>query len=117
VRRLVVCGQLLILCYEYGEIQPREGGVLFQMLVEILSKHQSAWPVCATLAAGFADAARVFGEQQSLAEANYESDINVSPDISTIVRVDEEHAAAAPFNPFPYDFCLDFELSTFAIPM
>jgi hypothetical protein len=62
LHRLVVCGHFLILCYEYGEIQLREGQVLFQMLVELLRRHQKAWPECAELIAGFISAARAFGK-------------------------------------------------------
>lgn len=62
VQRLVVCGQLLILCHEAGEFHVHEAPKLFQMLVDALDKHEPTWPVCGELAAGFGAAARVYGE-------------------------------------------------------
>lgn len=62
VQRLVVCGQLLVLCHEAGELQKRESRTLFHMLVDMLRKHEDTWPICGELALGFVAAAQVFGK-------------------------------------------------------
>ncbi|XAO24862.1 hypothetical protein I312_103671 [Cryptococcus bacillisporus CA1280] len=63
IQRLVVCGQLLILCYESGELRSYEAQTLFGMVVDLLDKHAPAWPVCEGLAEGFQKAARAFDLQ------------------------------------------------------
>ncbi|WVQ83741.1 hypothetical protein IAT38_005885 [Cryptococcus sp. DSM 104549] len=70
IQRLVVCGQLLILCHESGELRAYEAQTLFGLVVDLLDKHAPTWPVCDGLAEGFQRAARVFGfqiERQPLA--------------------------------------------------
>lgn len=62
VHRLVICGQLLILCHDAGELHVREAEVLFQLLVDLLAHHQPLWPVCLQLLGGFSAAAASFGE-------------------------------------------------------
>lgn len=64
IQRLVVCGQLLILCYESGELRGYEAQTLFGMVVDMLDKHAPTWPVCEGLAEGFQKAARAFGGSQ-----------------------------------------------------
>ncbi|KIR99758.1 hypothetical protein L804_02390 [Cryptococcus deuterogattii 2001/935-1] len=64
IQRLVVCGQLLILCYESGELRGYEAQTLFGMVVDLLDKHAPTWPVCEGLAEGFQKAARAFGGSQ-----------------------------------------------------
>lgn len=66
IQRLVVCGQLLILCYESGELRRCESQTLFGMVVDLLDKHALTWPICAGLAEGFQRAARAFGGSQVL---------------------------------------------------
>ncbi|AFR98228.2 hypothetical protein C343_06203 [Cryptococcus neoformans C23] len=63
IQRLVVCGQLLILCYESGELRRCESQTLFGMVVDLLDKHALTWPICAGLAEGFQRAARAFDLQ------------------------------------------------------
>lgn len=62
LQRLVVCGQLLVLCHEAGELQKRESRTLFRMLVDILGKHQDTWPICGELVLGYTAAAQVLGK-------------------------------------------------------
>lgn len=62
VQRLVVCGQLLILAHDAGELHRREAQTLFQLLHDLLLKHQDTWPICAELIIGFKAVTRVFGE-------------------------------------------------------
>lgn len=66
IQRLVVCGQLLILCHESGELRSYEAQTLFGMVVDLLDKHAPTWPVCEALAEGFQRATRAFGESQVL---------------------------------------------------
>lgn len=61
VQRLVVCGQLLVLCHEAGELQSRESRTLFVMLVDMLRRHEDTWSMCGQLAQGFTAAAQAFG--------------------------------------------------------
>jgi len=62
LQRLVFAGQLLILCYEAGEFHKREGQALCQLLVDLLVKHKSTWPIAADLIAGFSAAAKMFSK-------------------------------------------------------
>lgn len=62
LQRLVVCGQLLILCHEAGELHRREATLLFQMLLEFLEKHLDTWPTCAELILGYQAVAKAFGK-------------------------------------------------------
>lgn len=62
VQRLVVTGQLLILCHEAGELHRREAEILFQLMLDLLAQHQTLFPVCLQLIGGFAAAAASFGE-------------------------------------------------------
>lgn len=66
IQRLVVCGQLLILCHESGEIRSYEAQTLFGMVADLLDKHAPTWLVCEALAEGFQRATRAFGESQVL---------------------------------------------------
>lgn len=72
IQRLVVCGQLLILCYESGELRSYEAQTLFGMVVDLLDKHAPTWPVCEGLAEGFQKAARAFGGSQVLSTCGRE---------------------------------------------
>lgn len=64
LQRLVITGQLLILCYDAGEFHKREGQQLFQLMIDLLDKHQNTWPVCSDLILGFQAAAQAFGKHK-----------------------------------------------------
>lgn len=62
LHRLVICGQLLILCHDAGELHRREAEILFQLLIDLLAQHQGLWPIASQLIGGFCAAASSFGE-------------------------------------------------------
>lgn len=66
LQRLVIAGQLLILCYDAGEFHKREAQTLFQLLIDMLLQHQGAWPQTSDLIAGFKSAAQVFGKYSNV---------------------------------------------------
>ncbi|ODO04890.1 hypothetical protein I350_05500 [Cryptococcus amylolentus CBS 6273] len=61
IQRLVVCGQLVILCSRSGELRHLEIQDLFDRLVEALEKHGATWDTCLALAEGFRKAALSLG--------------------------------------------------------
>lgn len=62
LQRLVVVGQLLVLCHDAGELHRAEAAALFRLLLDFLARHEDAWPVCSELILGFRAAVRAFGE-------------------------------------------------------
>lgn len=63
VARLVICGQLLLVICEAGELHRREGQAMFAKLVDLLALHQNSWPICGDLISGFLEAASRLGER------------------------------------------------------
>ncbi|KAL1410483.1 hypothetical protein Q8F55_004496 [Vanrija albida] len=115
VQRLVVCGQLLILCHEAGEFHVHEAPKLFQMLVDALDKHEPTWPVCGELAAGFSAAARVYEIEVATPSAG--TAVFPEPLVSDTeggAQVDFTGGTAA--GPFLWnDLGLDFDFSSFPV--
>ncbi|GMK58681.1 hypothetical protein CspeluHIS016_0601230 [Cutaneotrichosporon spelunceum] len=100
VQRLVVCGQLLILAHDAGELHRREAQTLFQLLHDLLLKHQDTWPICAELIIGFQAVTREF-------------DLEVGPEHS-VPFLPVDGAVDPQVDGWPYAFGFDFDLSTFA---
>ena len=60
-QRLLVCGQLLILCQDRGEVQRSESVDLWVKLLDLLDKHKEELPICGDMCNGFRKAIEVFG--------------------------------------------------------
>lgn len=123
VQRLVICGQLLILAHDAGELHRREARTLFQLLHDLLLKHQDTWPICAELIIGFKAVARVFGESCRLVRRMHEPwgreepaltpDLSVGPEMSVPFPPAENVLVDPQVDGWPYAFGFDFDLSTF----
>jgi hypothetical protein len=62
LKRITVCGQLLILLCSSGEVGVLEGGQLLKILVELLDGHASLWPIVSSIKTTYAHAATALGE-------------------------------------------------------
>lgn len=112
VQRLVICGQLLILAHDAGELHRREAQTLFQLLHDLLLKHQDTWPICAELIIGFKAVANVFGELRRM-RRRLTADLNVGPELSVPFHPVDGALVDPQVDGWPYAFGFDFDLSTF----
>jgi len=62
LRRITVCGQLLLLLCASGEMSSLECSHLLKILVELLDGHAALWPIVTSIKATYAQAAVVLGE-------------------------------------------------------
>ena len=62
LRRITVCGQLLLLLCASGEMSSLECSHLLKILVELLDGHAALWPIVTSIKAIYAQAAVVLGE-------------------------------------------------------
>ena len=62
LKRITVCGQLLILLCSSGEVGVVEANNLLKILVELLDGHAALWPIVASIQTTYAQAATVLGE-------------------------------------------------------
>lgn len=62
LKRIITCGQVLIICCARGEIQAMEGVDLFLRLIALLEAHLEFWPIAAEAILGYRDAAARLGE-------------------------------------------------------
>jgi hypothetical protein len=122
LQRLVICGQILIMCHAAGELQKRESRVLFRMLVDILRKHEDTWPVCSELVNGYSAAAHVFGAYIAGAEMRFVlplmgTGIDVSPAPSALrIHSELNLGDMTSLESFQWtDLGLDFDFSSFPL--
>lgn len=62
LRRITVCGQLVILLCSSGEMGTLEGEQMLGILIELLDGHASLWPIVSSIKATYVQAAGVLGE-------------------------------------------------------
>ena len=62
LKRITVCGQLLLLLCASGEMSSLECCHLIKILVELLDGHATLWPIVSSIKATYAQAAVVLGE-------------------------------------------------------
>lgn len=61
LKRIITCGQVLVLCCAKGEIHSMEGVALFIRLIALLEAHVEFWPVAAEAILGYREAATRLG--------------------------------------------------------
>lgn len=61
LKRITVCGQILVLCCSRGEIHRLEGADLFQKLIALLQAHVDFWPTAAEAIRAYRAAAAKLG--------------------------------------------------------
>lgn len=66
MKRIVICGQVLVLCCSRGEAHAKESAPLFERLLDLLDKHRSVWPSAEQSVTGFYQAANSLGQYQAL---------------------------------------------------
>lgn len=62
LKRIITCGQVLVLCCARGEVQQLEGADLFTKLIALLEAHVEFWPVVYGAIEGYRQAAGKLGE-------------------------------------------------------
>jgi hypothetical protein len=62
LKRITVCGQLLLLLSASGEMSTLECSHFIKILVELLDGHAALWPIVSSIKATYAQAAVVLGE-------------------------------------------------------
>ena len=65
LRRIVTCGQLLVLCHDRGELSQAEFLSILEILQDLLAAHHDSWPVAEELSKHFAGIATMNGESES----------------------------------------------------
>lgn len=70
LKRITVCGQLLILLCSSGEVGVVEANNLLKILVELLDGHATLWPIVASIKTTYAQAATVLGGSTILSAAD-----------------------------------------------
>jgi len=66
LKRIITCGQVLVICCARGEIHALESAGIFSRLIELLDGHAILWPSAAEAAAGYKKAAKALGESHYL---------------------------------------------------
>jgi hypothetical protein len=61
LKRIITCGQVLIMCCARGEIHALESAGIFSRLIDLLDSHATLWPSAADAAAAYKKAAKVLG--------------------------------------------------------
>jgi hypothetical protein len=67
LKRIITCGEILVLCCARGEIHPMEGESLFLKLVALLEAHIEFWPSVSEAIKGYRDAAAHLGKSDGRA--------------------------------------------------
>jgi len=65
LKRITVCGQLLILLCASGEMDTLECNHLIKIIIRLLDGHAILWPIVSSIKVTYAQVARVLGEQMS----------------------------------------------------
>jgi hypothetical protein len=61
LKRIITCGQVLIMCCARGEIHALESAAIFSRLIDLLDSHATLWPSAADAATAYKRAAKVLG--------------------------------------------------------
>ena len=61
LKRIITCGQVLIMCCARGEIHALESAGIFSRLIDLLDSHATLWPSAADAATAYKRAAKVLG--------------------------------------------------------
>lgn len=61
LKRIITCGQVLIICCAKGEIHALESAGVFSRLIDLLEGHVSLWPIAGEAVTGFRRAAKSLG--------------------------------------------------------
>lgn len=64
LKRILTCGQVLVLCCHHGEVPGLEATSLFGKLLSLIHAHIDFWPVALQAEQGYRDAAARLGEQE-----------------------------------------------------
>lgn len=62
LKRIITCGQVLIICCVKGEIHALESAGVFSRLIDLLEGHMSLWPIAGEAVMGFKRAAKTLGQ-------------------------------------------------------
>jgi hypothetical protein len=62
LKRILTCGQVLILCCARGEIHALESAGIFTRLFELLESHIALWPIASEALSAYKRTAKVLGE-------------------------------------------------------
>lgn len=61
LKRIITCGQVLVMCCSRGEIHALESAGIFSRLIDLLEGHISLWPSAAEAVTAYKRAAKVLG--------------------------------------------------------
>lgn len=61
LKRIITCGQVLVICCAKGEIHALESAGVFSRLIDLLEGHVGLWPVAGEAVTGFKRAAKALG--------------------------------------------------------
>jgi hypothetical protein len=111
LKRIITCGQVLVICCARGEIQAMEGVDLFLRLIALLEAHLDFWPIAAEAILAYRDAASRLGE--SILYKSLSIGIQLPQGQATLV---EELPVFPPFQMSDNSagWFLDLDLGTFA---
>ena len=70
MKRIVVSGQILVLCTWKREIHMSESILLFTKLLDLLDKHRSVWPSAGQSIVGYYQAAKALGESFDIGDSD-----------------------------------------------
>jgi len=70
LKRIITCGQVLIICCARGEIHALESAGIFSRLIDLLDSHATLWPSAADAATAYKRAAKVLGEFNEVTRAD-----------------------------------------------
>lgn len=62
LKRIITCGQVLIVCCVKGEIHALESAGIFSRLIDLLEGHMSFWPIATDAVVAFKRAAKSLGK-------------------------------------------------------
>lgn len=62
LKRIITCGQVLVICCARGEIHALESAGIFSRLIDLLESHATLWPSAADAAVAYRRAAKVLGK-------------------------------------------------------
>jgi hypothetical protein len=64
LKRIITCGQALVICCARGEIHALESAGIFSRLIDLLDSHTTLWPSAAEASAGYKRAAKALGKSR-----------------------------------------------------
>jgi hypothetical protein len=64
LKRIITCGQVLVICCARGEIHALESAGIFSRLIDLLDSHTTLWPSAAEASAGYKRAAKALGKSR-----------------------------------------------------